>query len=353
MAYGKRILILSFLSVMNLGIAPRQCLADALYNITNLSDRVPIGINNQGQVGLGGTVYGAYANGNAYGGWAGNYGYFPTVSLYNSIGPNAGMLTAPSTSGPNPAGANGSTVPWVNNAGDSTGADYSLNAYVNIAGVQQQIGFADPKAINNADQVVGYAFHAFLYSHGQMQDLGTLGGHMSAATAINDSGVIVGWSQTPGNSTIPDGPVQAFVYQNGGMQNLTPFLLGNSWSHAYGINSSGAIVGDMSSNYYYSWHAFLLVNGKVTDLNSLLPSGSPWVLEAATGINDLGQIIGVGTDNGVTSTFLLTPAGLGAPPDPPSAQTPEPTSFIGFSFLVVAGIFHTLRPRRESEKSNA
>ncbi|MGU3443200.1 hypothetical protein ACLBXI_25395 [Bacillus cereus] len=44
--------------------------------------------------------------------------------------------------------------------------------------------------------------HAFLYSNGAMSDLGTLsGGENSCAYAINDSGVIVGYSELRSGST--------------------------------------------------------------------------------------------------------------------------------------------------------
>ena len=43
------------------------------------------------------------------------------------------------------------------------------------------------------------------------------------------------------------------------------------------------------------------------DLNTVMPSGSGWVLERATGISDAGQIVGVGTLDGATRGFLLTP----------------------------------------------
>ena len=44
------------------------------------------------------------------------------------------------------------------------------------------------------------------------------------------------------------------------------------------------------------------------DLNTLLnPSGTGWVLNAASGINDSGQITGYGVHNGLTRAFLLSP----------------------------------------------
>ncbi len=61
-------------------------------------------------------------------------------------------------------------------------------------------------AINNSNQVVGYAtnddgeVHAFIwqYTEGEsvITDLGTLGGANSWAVAINDNGIVIGYSET-------------------------------------------------------------------------------------------------------------------------------------------------------------
>ena len=53
-------------------------------------------------------------------------------------------------------------------------------------------------------------------------------------------------------------------------------------------------------------------NGAITDLNSLLPANSGWVLEEADGIDANGDIFGIGTLNGVGAEFLLTPEGSSA-----------------------------------------
>ncbi len=49
------------------------------------------------------------------------------------------------------------------------------------------------------------------------------------------------------------------------------------------------------------------------DLNNLLSPGSGWSLQAATGINDLGQIVGYGMINGNQQAFLLTPTTVPVP----------------------------------------
>ena len=45
----------------------------------------------------------------------------------------------------------------------------------------------------------------------------------------------------------------------------------------------------------------------MTDLNTLLPSGTGWVLQSAAAISDGDQIVGYGTLNGKRRAFLLTP----------------------------------------------
>ena len=81
-----------------------------------------------------------------------------------------------------------------------------------------------------------------------MTDLGTLGGPNSEATGLN----YVGSTQVVGTSDVAGGGTHAFVYERGTM----------------------------------------------TDLNSRLPAGSGWVLEAATAINDSGEIVGADESTG-------------------------------------------------------
>mgnify|MGYP002346956449 CR=1 FL=1 len=138
--------------------------------------------------------------------------------------------------------------------------------------------------VNNLGQVAGqsnngYGAHAYLYSAGLMTDLGTLGGSSSTAQAINDHGVVVGWSEAS------DGYRKAFVYGNSGMQSLGT-LAGGRNSYAYDINNSGQIVGwsDMAN---YNEHAVLYSGGSLKDLGTLGGSRSE-----AMAINDNGQIVG-------------------------------------------------------------
>jgi hypothetical protein len=55
------------------------------------------------------------------------------------------------------------------------------------------------------------------------------------------------------------------------------------------------------------YHAFVTVDGVMTDLNPQLPPNSGWRVEFAYGINKRGQIVGAGHRDGVAQirAFLL------------------------------------------------
>jgi probable HAF family extracellular repeat protein len=93
--------------------------------------------------------------------------------------------------------------------------------------------------LNNLGQVTGYSGgpRAFLYSNGQMADLGSLGGGSSTGTGINDAGQVTGYSDTP-----VVGRTHAFLYNNGQMIDLGT-LPGGNYSVGYGINNAGQVTG--------------------------------------------------------------------------------------------------------------
>ena len=152
------------------------------------------------------------------------------------------------------------------------------------------LGVVSAAAMNNAGQVTGYfhtstgASHAFLYTDGQMIDLGTLGGNNSGGSSINDGGLVTGSSQT---ST---GDSHAFLYSYGQMIDLG--TLGGSTSSGVRINTEGQVTGQ-SETFFDATHAFLYTGVQMTDL-------TPWTLDSSTGvsINDAGQVT-VGLDGNI------------------------------------------------------
>lgn len=105
--------------------------------------------------------------------------------------------------------------------------------------------------INNLGQIVGsFEGRAALWQDGSIQTLGTLGGNLSTATAINDLGQVVGESETA------SGERRAFLWENGLMQDLgtLPKLSydSESYSQATNINNLGQVVGQ-SNNEAFVW----------------------------------------------------------------------------------------------------
>ena len=121
----------------------------------------------------------------------------------------------------------------------------------------------------------------------KVEDLGTLGGSRSWASAINDSGQVVGYSYLAGDQN-----KHAFLYKDAKMTDLG--TLGGTSSVAKGINKSGQVVG-WSDNSSGQRHAFLYdsANG-MKDLNDLIPADSGWSIGEATAINTDGKIAATG-----------------------------------------------------------
>ena len=145
--------------------------------------------------------------------------------------------------------------------------------------------------INSKGEVAGYSFqgedyHAFLYSSSDqsLTDVGSLGGKINAACAINDAGQVTGYSQDE------NGNLLAFLFSRNQPIASLGTLEGASTSEAFGINSTGAVVGDSQSGTQ-NHRPMLFSNGSIQDLG-LGGSNEPDALETAYAINDAGQIVG-------------------------------------------------------------
>src|SRR5262249_38255348 len=112
-----------------------------------------------------------------------------------------------------------------------------------------------------------FASHAFSWTGGAMQDLGTLGGPNSIAIANNARGQIVGWSQIDSNIGIfgiPD--LHAATWMDGTITQLDG--LGGPISLAIDVNDEGVAVGQAFLPFGFPFHAVMWQNGHLSDLDS-------------------------------------------------------------------------------------
>ena len=198
--------------------------------------------------------------------------------------------------------------------------------------------------INDFDQVVGRSLvgmemQAFLWENGVMTDLGTLGGQNSYATAINNAGQIVGYSDSNPIEGVEHR--QAFIREDGVMRCLVP---DGGYSAAHDINESGVVVGQavLSTSYaafrwseeegmvelpgkpngwhsaeavnnlgqvvgydLFSNHALTWIDGELIDLAELV-ADTGWLLTQAYDVNDSGWITGTGGNpDGFTHAYMM------------------------------------------------
>lgn len=144
----------------------------------------------------------------------------------------------------------------------------------------------------------------FFFQDGKVTELPrpTIDGDMTIAD-LNDRNQFVGGI----------GITTPFLFTDGTYQFLS-LLPGASSGQVTALNNSGVAVG-------WSWNntrrAVVFEDGVAIDLNTLIAGASDVLLTDATAINDHGQIVANGTLNGRQRVFLLTPI----------TSVPEPGSF--------------------------
>jgi probable HAF family extracellular repeat protein len=252
-----------------------------------------------------GTLGGLDSSGNAINDLGEVAGSSGTASGSSAFTDQKGVMSAINTGNPaaiNNSGeiAGGGSFPVAGTPGDIFEQAFTYqNGTTTVLGLLPGAGgvFTDATAINNSGEVVGSGDNsasderAWKYQNGVMTDIGTLGGPQASATAINTSGQIVGFAQT---STDAD---HGFLYTGGKMTDLGLNIFPDA------INGQGAIAGQGPAG------AIVGTPGHFQNLNSLVPSGSGFTLTNAVGINNNGQIVAQGSNSttGQNHAFLLTP----------------------------------------------
>jgi len=249
----------------------------------------------------------------------------------------------------------------INEAGQVAGNINYATAFLWQNGVRTPLGHlgggsSAASDISDSGVVVGASYtddptplglmqHPFMWQNGVMTDLGLLpGDEDGGAAAINGAGQIVGSSGRTDPDTY-ESFYKAFLYSNGVM---TALPVPSSEAYAGDINDSGVVVGSMRTGGGVSkYHGWVYVDGVVTNLNTLIQSGSGLHIAFANAINNAGQIAATAFDaQGHYHAVLLTP-GQGAPPTP-SVSIGDVTIFEGNTGTWNAGFLLTISPMTSS-----
>jgi probable HAF family extracellular repeat protein len=159
----------------------------------------------------------------------------------------------------------------------------------------------------------------YLWQHGHMTDLGTLGGHLGFANWINDAGQVVGVS-----NLARDKNAQPFLWQDGHMRPLP--TIGGEWGAANWISPRGNIVGVYLVHHKYV-HGFLWRGGHMTDLPPV--GGAP--VASGNGVNDHGQVVGNENNHGNEVIAVLWSGGHGY--DLNTLVAPNPMQMISADYI--------------------
>jgi probable HAF family extracellular repeat protein len=158
-------------------------------------------------------------------------------------------------------------------------------------------------------------FHAFEWKNGRLSDLGALlGVNNSCATHVSGNALIAGESENGVIDPITGWPeVQAVLWKHGQLINLG--TLGGNESFAMSVNNRGQVVGQAANStpdpfpfpgFGQQARAFLWENGAMRDLGTL---GGPDAF--AIDINDRGQVLGFSFINSIPNATTGFPTGDG------------------------------------------
>jgi len=340
--------------------------ADLPGNIMHAFITGPNGVNTFDLGSLGANSLGSDINlsGQVAGSFMAADGGHPMITGPNGVG----MRDLGTLGGP--GGATG-----INDFGRVVGTSYTADGYAHafITGPDGE-GMIDlgtlegdynsyAADINNLGQVVGYSTNAYGSHHAfitgpdgvSMTNIGTLPGFWgSLGTGLNASGNVIGNLLLP----TPEGDYrQAFVTGPNGIGMTTLGTLGGKFAVPRDINDAGQIIG-FSTLENGEGHSFLFVDGGMVDLSILdVVVSAGWTQLSAVGINNNGQIVGVGKlsdDPSHLHSFLLsfTPDTVFNPnpifrPELPLLPLPVPEPQTYAMLLAGLGIIGFMAQRRK------
>jgi len=174
------------------------------------------------------------------------------------------------------------------------GGDNSVPYWITNTG--DVIGISETGAVDNGTPPAPIQ-HAFRWSKGKMQDLGTLGDVNSVGLGGNDEGVAVGDNWYTVN--------HALLWYNGSVADLGTLVGPGGYSWAQQINNARQIVGGSAAADGTS-HAVVWNHGVISDLGTLGAPGSS-LYSLANGINDLGQVVGDSQEDNIANPLLGFP----------------------------------------------
>ncbi|MDQ3427784.1 MAG: hypothetical protein M3477_08125 [Gemmatimonadota bacterium] len=178
-----------------------------------------------------------------------------------------------------------------------------------IVGIAE-IGRMDPLKENWScsaffPSVTHHICRGFVWQHGVMKRLPTLGGNHGFATGVNNRGQVVGWAETRVHDPTCNAP-QVLQFRavmwvpKKDLKRELPPLRGDSTSAATAINDRGQVVGisgdcDVAVGQLSARHAVLWDHGRAKDIGNL--GGEAWHTPMA--INERGDIVGFSNPAGV------------------------------------------------------
>jgi probable HAF family extracellular repeat protein len=316
------------------GLISSQARADAIYSVSDLGQASPSGafLNSQTSIDPTGNYLGALSASQQAAFQAGSfdvYAHPATASETSTLTPDYTLLQG--------------TVPprdvalvTSNNNGEFAGTA--------LVESQSGSGRGDLVRYMPASHVVPSDGNpAGIQSSGYLGNVNTpLGPNISflgAVAGLNDHAVIAYnvYEPAPASPTITGATWAPYISTPGTGVRLG--TLGGTVAFANALNNSNQVVGS-SQIANGALHAFLYFNGSMRDLNLLIPPMSGVTLTSAVGIDAAGEIVAYGTNvRGQTHEYLLTPA---------ESPVPEPSSLAVMSLAIAAVAIRQVRRNRKS-----